>query len=111
MIIYLGQTLSEEPHISLSQQLERPKIPKQLPAVDDGSLKTKTDIVPKKMQLRPSPGKSAIPVAHHTIPKSKGEKSVYYYKNFSHSPTQKCSLITHSVVNNFVRLATNHILG
>ena len=76
MIIYLGQTLSEEPHISLSQQLERPKIPKQLPAVDDGSLKTKTDIVPKKMQLRPSPGKSAIPVAHHTIPKSKGEKSV-----------------------------------
>ena len=80
--------MSEEPRISLSQQPERPKIPKQLPAVDDGSLKTKIDTVPKKMQLRPSLGKSAIPIAHHTTPKSKGEKSVLLQKSQSFPNTE-----------------------
>lgn len=89
---YSGQTLSEnprlKPHVSVSQQPERPKTHKvkQLPTVDDANLRRKTDPVPKKIQHKPSPEESATPLTHHTPLKSKGEQNNILLYRIHHSP-------------------------
>ena len=87
---YLGKTVSEnprlKPHVSASQQPERPKTHKQLPVVDNANLSQKTDPVPKKMQHKPSPEENATPLTHHTPLKSKGEKNNILLHRMHSSP-------------------------